>query len=988
MANPEEAAFEAEIRARGEELLRLMQGREPGIFHPGFWQRHLLEKAMEDASFRADLFRFIDVLPCLTSPAQISAHIADYLLREGRILPQVLRLGVKAAAGGGLAAGLAARALRAQVETMATRFIAARDASATLAALQKLRAEGVAFTVDLLGETTLSEAEAVVAERRYLELMDLLAGAAADWPPNPLLDSDPQGPLPRADISVKVSALVPFLDPVDSAGAVRRLKARALQLAARARERGLSLTLDMENYELKGIILDLFEELAGRGDFRAWPHIGLALQAYLVSAPDDLERLLSLARRRGAPLNVRLVKGAYWDYEVVRSRMHGYPCPVLTDKAATDLQYERLACVLLENRAHLRPAFGTHNLRSLAHVLATAAKLGAPETSYEFQMLYGMAEPERAALRSLGRRVRVYTPVGELLPGMAYLVRRLLENTSNVGFLRLAHREHRGADELLRRPVLAPPAPEAVQGLLAPFRNCPLTDFAEAGARRDFSKALELARARLPQEVAAVVSGMEIRRGEVVTRPCPDEEGLAVSRVHYADIELAGEAVAAAARALPAWRGRTLAERAGLLDRLGHFLERDRFELAALMVHEVAKPWREADADVGEAVDFCRYYAQRASVELGERKLSSPPGEDNRMLYEGRGVCAVIAPWNFPLAILAGMSAAALVAGNTVVLKPAEQSSAVAAAFHRRILEAGIPSSAAHFLPGRGEIVGAYLVEHPEVATVAFTGSLAVGLAILERSARPTAQQKQLKRVILELGGKNAIIVDEDADLDETALGILRSAFGYAGQKCSACSRLIVHEGVYDTLLRRLLQAIESWCPAPAREPGCLLPPVVDADAQRRLLGLMEHPPTGARLLYKGRERAGGCFVPPAVFEVRDPDLPLLQEELFGPVLAVLPARNFAEALDIAARSRFALTGAVYSRRPAHLGLARARFRTGNLYLNRPCTGAMVGRQPFGGFNMSGVGFKSGGPDYLLQFAEPRVIAENTLRRGFAPDVA
>jgi RHH-type proline utilization regulon transcriptional repressor/proline dehydrogenase/delta 1-pyrroline-5-carboxylate dehydrogenase len=333
------------------------------------------------------------------------------------------------------------------------------------------------------------------------------------------------------------------------------------------------------------------------------------------------------------------------------------------------------------------------------------------------------------------------------------------------------------------------------------------------------------------------------------------------------------------------------------------------------------------------------------------------------------------------------MTAASLVAGNTVVMKPAEQASAVAYALFERMLAAGFPSEVVQFLPGSGAEVGAYLVEHPAIAQVAFTGSKQVGLTIVEQAAKTQPGQPQVKRVVCEMGGKNAIIVDEDADIDEAVAGVMHSAFGYAGQKCSACSRVIVVGTAYDTFIGRLIDACRSLTLAPAHQPVCRLGPVIDQEAYDRLQKVITSPGEGATPLYIGEGRDGGYFVPPALFRVEKPSHTLMQAEFFGPIVAVMHVPNFETALRVAVSTEFALTGAVYSRIPSHLEAARQQFRVGNLYLNRSCTGAMVQRHPFGGFGMSGIGTKAGGPGYLLHFAEPRCVSENTMRRGFTPDL-
>ncbi|HEY7117451.1 MAG TPA: L-glutamate gamma-semialdehyde dehydrogenase, partial [Tepidisphaeraceae bacterium] len=416
-------------------------------------------------------------------------------------------------------------------------------------------------------------------------------------------------------------------------------------------------------------------------------------------------------------------------------------------------------------------------------------------------------------------------------------------------------------------------------------------------------------------------------------------------------------------------------------------LRRRRFELAAWEVYETAKQWREADGDVAEAIDYCEYYA-REMLRLARPWHRDVPGEENANLLEPRGVAIVIAPWNFPLAILLGMTTASLVTGNTVVMKPAEQSPVVGAKFMEVLEEAGFPPGVVNLLNGVGEEVGPTLVNHPDVALIAFTGSRQVGLMIQRQASNTPENQHQVKRVITEMGGKNAIIVDEDADLDEAVHGTVASAFGYAGQKCSACSRVIVLSSIYDAFVNRLVEATRSLKVGPAEEPGNLVGPVIDGEARERILAALERGKQRARLAYGGDVGTladEGFYVAPHVFADVAPDSPLAQEEIFGPVLAVIRAKDIDEALAIANGTKYALTGGVYSRSPSTIDRVRREFRVGNLYVNRKITGALVERQPFGGYKLSGVGTKAGGPDYLLQFCWPRTITENTMRRGFAP---
>jgi RHH-type proline utilization regulon transcriptional repressor/proline dehydrogenase/delta 1-pyrroline-5-carboxylate dehydrogenase len=424
-----------------------------------------------------------------------------------------------------------------------------------------------------------------------------------------------------------------------------------------------------------------------------------------------------------------------------------------------------------------------------------------------------------------------------------------------------------------------------------------------------------------------------------------------------------------------------------LLVRCANILRRRRFELAAWEVFETAKQWREADADVAEAIDYCEYYAAEM-LRLSRPQRRDVPGEENEYFYEPRGVAVTIAPWNFPLAILCGMTTAALVAGNTVIMKPAEQSPVSATKLMEVFEEAGVPAGVVNFLPGIGEEIGPILVQHPDVEIIAFTGSRAVGLEIQRQAAQTPRGQTHVKRVITEMGGKNAAIVDETADLDEAVHGIVASAFGYAGQKCSACSRAIVLESVYDTFLTRLVEATRSLKVGPAEDSSAFVGPVIDQEARDRVRKYIEIGKNEGRLVCgvdAGPLASQGWFVGPHIFADVKPEATIAQEEIFGPVLAVIKARDLDHAIEIANGTPYALTGGIFSRSPENVERVRREFRVGNLYINRKITGALVDRQPFGGFKLSGVGSKAGGPDYLQQFLIPRTITENVLRRGFAP---
>jgi len=581
--------------------------------------------------------------------------------------------------------------------------------------------------------------------------------------------------------------------------------------------------------------------------------------------------------------------------------------------------------------------------------------------------------------------VRVYVPTGDLVIGIAYLIRRLLENTASTSVLRQTYAEAEDLDALLAPPSTAVPASPKTAPDTPGFANTPLTDFSREGNRENFARSLSGVRSQLGRAYRLVIPGTREPAADIQRSLNPAQPGEAVGNVELAGRAHAEQAIANALAAFPAWRDAPVEQRVSAALRAAGLLFERRAELAAWQVLEQGKNWREADADVAEAIDYLRYYAAEAAELGGWQPTQRFPGELNHTRYEPRGVAAVIAPWNFPLAILTGMTSAALVTGNCAVMKPAAPAMVVAHKLHALLIEAGFPPEVCQLLPGRGAEIGDYLVSHPQVHVIAFTGSREVGLAILEQAGRIVPGQTHVKRVVCEMGGKNAIIVDEDADLDEAVVHTLQSAFGYQGQKCSACSRLIVVGRVHDRLVARLAAALDAHPYGPPEDPRYVFGPVITREAREKALAYIETGKREGRLAYLGKVPAEGYYVPPAIFTGIEPRHRLAREEIFGPVLAVLRAASFEQALEIALDSDYALTGGVFSRLPQHLALARERFRVGDLYLNRRITGALVAAQPFGGARLSGTGVQAGGADYLKQFLWSRVVSENTMRHGFVP---
>ncbi len=509
------------------------------------------------------------------------------------------------------------------------------------------------------------------------------------------------------------------------------------------------------------------------------------------------------------------------------------------------------------------------------------------------------------------------------------------------------------------------------------FTNEPFLDFSKPENRKAMEEALKKVASEFGREYPMYIGGHRVITQEKRTSTNPSHPSQVIGVFQHATADMATQAIESASKAFESWKRVPAERRAECLFRAAKILRDRKFEMNALICYEAGKTWPEADADTAETIDFLEFYGREMLRLAGPQKVTPMKGEKNYLVYIPLGVGVVIPPWNFPAAIMAGMTMASLVTGNTVVLKPAADTPTVAAKFVEIAYEAGIPKEALNFLTGPGSVIGDVLVQHPKTRYIAFTGSKEVGLRISELAGRAMPGQIWIKRTVLEMGGKDSIIVDEEADVDSAVEGVVQSAFGYQGQKCSACSRAIVSEKIYDTFVQKVVERTKKIAVGPSEDPGNYMGPVVSKSAMNTILNYIETGKKEGKLVYGGGRAPGdGYFIQPTIIADVHPMAKISQEEIFGPVLAVIKARDFDNALAIANNTEFGLTGGVYSRNAAKLEKAQEVFHVGNLYLNRKCTGAMVGAHPFGGFNMSGTDSKAGGQDYLLLFLQAKSIAE------------
>ena len=951
--------FERRVFEIGSKLLE--QTQSSSFFRQRDWYQKMLVWTMKSSKLKTNLFRFIDVLPNLSDDKQFLSYWKEYF-------KDMSFMGLAQ-----LSPSLFASSVKKQLLKVAQLFIAGADTPSALKVISENWEKNLAFTVDLLGEATLSEKEALFYQKSYLHLIKELSRQS--WPYNETL----QNP----NVSIKASALFSQIKEEAWLYSKTQIKDRLRPLFQQAISADVFINLDMEQYKYKDLYLEIFKELLMEEDFKAYPHFGIVIQAYLTDSLEDLKALIRFSERRGQKIQIRLVKGAYWDSEVLLARQKNWPIPVFTDKNQTDENFEK--CLALLFKSSVKIAVASHNIRSIA--CALVQKEDRPKTELEFQFLYGMLEPLALALAERGHLSRIYCPVGDLIPGMSYFVRRLLENSANQSFVLNAMMKKLSHEKLLAKPQV-----RASKSLLKDkevFSNHPLPDFSRPESRKAFKEALAYWKPRFPLEAPILVNGKAMKSPLVFKREnpsCPDQ---ILSHVFFANSEIAKTAVQNSQDFFPKWKAVSPEQRIFFLRKTAKLLKQKFFYLSALQVFEVGKTWSEACADVCEAIDFCSYYALSYEKLSKARLTDEVSGEESFLTYEAKGLAVVIAPWNFPLAILTGMTAAPLLCGNTVLIKPAEQSSLTAYEFVKILLEAGWPRQSFAFLPGLGEEVGEALVQSPKVSILSFTGSFEVGQKIIESSKK--ISESHFKSCVVEMGGKNAIVIDSSADLDLAVEGVLFSAFGFQGQKCSACSRLIVLDDIYDKFMERFLPAVESLVIGNPESPESFLGPLVDKEAFLKIQSFVEK--EKAKLLYPASKniekifKSEGYFMSPLVYLSDSLQSPLMQEELFAPILACYRAQTLEKAFQAVNQSAFALTAGLYSRHPGHIQSFKSQVEAGNLYINRNCTGALVKRHPFGGWKSSGLGSKAGGEDYLKSFLQSKVSTENKMRRGFSPEI-
>ncbi|NVN84776.1 MAG: bifunctional proline dehydrogenase/L-glutamate gamma-semialdehyde dehydrogenase PutA [Rhodopseudomonas sp.] len=836
-------------------------------------------------------------------------------------------------------------ATRQAMRLMGNHFVLGETIEAALDRARSHAADGRRYSYDMLGEGARTAADAERYFQSYAGAIEAIGSAAGT------------GTLPaRPGISVKLSALHPRFEAVSRARVIAELVPRLLDLARRAKRFDLNFTVDAEEADRLELSLELFAACLSDESLAGWDGFGLAVQAYQKRASDVIDHVDDLARRLDRRLMLRLVKGAYWDTEIKRAQERGLDdYPVFTRKAMTDLNYIACARKLLSLRPRIFPQFASHNALTVASILESAGDV----EGYEFQRLHGMGEALYTRLHADHPDLvcRVYAPVGGHRDLLAYLVRRLLENGANSSFVAQAGDDKVPVSTLLRRPADIVGTSDNVRHPNIPLPRDLYRPDRENSRGLDFGDSAALA--RLQAEIAAA------------RQP--------IAPIADATPKQAQATIAAARAGFVSWSVTPAAARAAILEQAAELLEQRRAHFIALLQDEGGKTLDDALSELREAIDYCRYYASEGRKLFGDgRVMPGPTGESNVLRLHGRGVFVAISPWNFPLAIFLGQITAALMAGNAVVAKPAEQTPAISAAAVRLLHEAGVPDSALHIVHGDGAI-GAALVAERDIAGVVFTGSTEVARSINRALA---AKDGPIVPLIAETGGINAMIVDATALPEQVADDVVSSAFRSAGQRCSALRLLFVQEDVADRMIEIIAGAVRELKVGDPVDPATHIGPVIDSEAKQKLDAHIARMIAEARPRFAGVAPAAGNFVAPHIFELAE--AAELTEEVFGPILHVVryPAANLDAVLEAIARSGYGLTLGIHSRIDEMVERSIERLAVGNIYVNRNMIGAVVGVQPFGGFGLSGTGPKAGGPHYLPRFATEQTVTINTAAAG------
>lgn len=862
------------------------------------------------------------------------------------------------------------------MQAIGQQFVMGETIASALKRASKSEATGYRFSYDMLGEAARTSDDAAHYYQAYLTAIEAIGHAAKHGVP-----------LENPGISIKLSALHPRYELAQYHRVMQEVAPKLLALAVLAKQYNIGLTVDAEEADRLDVSLDLFEQVFADSALADWDGFGLAVQAYQKRAPFVIDWLIDLAKKHQKRIMVRLVKGAYWDAEIKWSQVQGLSnYPVYTRKNATDVAYLACAKKLLSEPTCFYPQFGTHNAYSVAAILEMAG-----DTPFEFQCLHGMGQSLYNHVvdpKAFNKPCRIYAPVGTHKELLGYLVRRLLENGANSSFVNRLADDQTPIEQMVVDPVARMaglhskphpriPLPKDIYGQ---WQNSEGIDLSNLHLLKTLKARMEVEASHL-WRAAPIVDGKLHLQGTKTSVRSPSDHDRVIGEVYAGDSALVNEALCVASHAVSAWGGVPVDARADIFERAANLLQEAMPEFAAVLTREAGKCIPDCLSEIRETIDYCRYYAYRARLDLSADVLPGPTGESNVLTYHPRGVMVCISPWNFPLAIFSGQLIAALVAGNAVIAKPAEQTALVAFKMVQLLHEAGVPTGALQLMLGRGSVIGAQLVADERIAGVIFTGSTEVAKRIEQTLANRSGP---LGVLIAETGGQNAMIVDSSALPEQVVADVVQSAFNSAGQRCSALRVLFVQEEIAPRLLAMLKGCMQELT---VGEPSMLatdIGPVIDINAREMLVAHAALMQQQGKLIAEipVSSELNGSFFAPCAFEI--PELGILRGEVFGPILHVIRYKEseLDRVIESIIKTGYGLTFGIHSRIEAVIRYVIEKMPIGNLYVNRNMIGAVVGVQPFGGEGLSGTGPKAGGPNYLKRLCVERVVSINTVAVG------
>lgn len=982
------ARVEKEILRTGQEIQAALKQRTTGIFHKHWWQDQMIRRGMSDESTRLQFLRFLDVLPALHSHEAVSGHLEMYYREICNHLPGAIRLGLDLSTGNSVLSRALSYNARSNTRRIAKRFSAGDSGEQILRYLRERRRRRLGTVLSMPRGAVLSKRESQQYINAAVNLITMIGQATSHWADDTLIDIDVCGLLPQSHLVVRVSGLDHRFSVVDAVGTIERVSDGLRQILRQCIDAQVAVYLETESADQRAITLTVLQQVLMEEEFRDCDLCGVEIDASLAATAEEIETLGKWSAQRRIPLPVRLIEAGSPDQEQRQRQRRNEPTVTTTPTIGAAAARESLLQQILQQPGSFRPALVGQDLRAIAHAITLIEGSQLDPSAIEFHLdpVWSGHLPDVLVQRNC--RVRMHASTGDPVTELSLMARHFLQNTSLTKQL-IRNFLESASDETLPMKSSNDETEETLETEADEVScpNEPRTDFSVEEKRKAMQESLDWVKDQFGASFPLIIDGKSSDSRSSILSRSPSDRNQIIGKVAAASTEQATEAIEAARRAFQPWAATETAVRLEYTELIAAEMRDRRFELAAWIVCENGRTWREADAEVADAIDLCHYHVHTMR-ELSSDSERQAAGEQLRVAWRPRGVCAVVSESNSPLAGITGAIAAALVTGNTVVLKPCEHSSVVAAKLVEITRNAGLPGGVVNYLPGNAEDLVETLVTHTETDVIVFSGSRERAFQINQLAAQPDKDRREVRRVIADAATSNTIIVDEDADLDQAIPGVVRSAFSCGGQHPSACSSVIVLKGIQQKFVARLQAAVQDLKMGPADDPSTEIGPLISEETVKRLqkrIRQLDSETDGNELVSipVPRSLKNGTYFGPRVYSDVPADSILLRQRLSGPLLAVTTARQLDDAIQLANQHSPSHAVAVYSRNPESLRRVQTELTAGSLFLNRDLTETVIARHPTGGCRLAGTGASAGTPEWLQQFATPVAISEDISTRGF-----